>query len=404
MVYQYVAYNESGKVIKGNLSAASEEAAADLLSYAGYQAINLKPFVPFLNLGLDKLLAGLFPVKPAEVILFYRELALLLESGIDIITSLELLQDQASSHTLKKIWGGVISDLRNGNQLSAALGKHPEVFPPVYCQLLGIGEQSGDLETILRQIADYMEKEIDANKKIKNALMMPAITAIITIVVIGVLVIFVLPTFGSLYSSLGVELPLSTKILLTASSKLQSYWNYLLLGVFIVAGLAYIYSKTPGGKYKRAKLSLSLPIVGRVSHFNELARYCRSMSLLLRAGLPLTEVMPMVIQGTTNQVIAKALIDVQQGMVKGEGLSQPMAKNKLFLPMMVQMVRVGEETGNLDTTLLAVARNYEAEAEDKTRSLIALIQPAMTLIIGLVIGLIALSLSSAMYSIYGQEF
>ena len=404
MVYQYVAYNESGKIVKGKLSAASEEAATDLLSYAGYQAINLKLLVPFLSLGLDKLLASLFPIKPAEVILFYRELALLLESGIDIITSLELLQGQASSHTLKRVWGEIISDLRSGNQLSAALSKHPEIFPPIYCQLLSIGEQSGDLETILNQMADYMEKEIEATKKIKNALMMPAITAIVTIVVIGVLVLFVLPTFGNLYSSLGVELPLSTKILLTASSQFKNYWSYLLLAAFIAAGLAYIYNKTPSGRYKRARLSLSLPLVGRINHLNELARYCRSMSLLLRAGLPLTEVIPLVARGTANIAMAKALTDVQQGMVKGEGLSLPMAKNDLFLPMMVQMVKVGEETGNLDTTLMAVARTYEAEAEDKTRSLITLIQPAMTLIIGLVIGLIALSLTSAMYSMYGQEF
>ncbi|MBA7618640.1 putative type II secretion system protein F [subsurface metagenome] len=138
-----------------------------------------------------------------------------------------------------------------------------------------------------------------------------------------------------------------------------------------------------------------------MNHLGELARCCRSISLLFRAGLPLTEVMSMVIHGSGNRVMAKALIDVQQGMIKGEGLSRPMAKNKLFLPMMVQMVRVGEETGNLDTTLLAVARSYETEVEDRTRSLIALIQPAMTLIIGGVIGLIALSLTSAMYSMYG---
>jgi len=128
------------------------------------------------------------------------------------------------------------------------------------------------------------------------------------------------------------------------------------------------------------------------------------MSLLIGAGLSLTEVMPLVVQGTSNQAVAKALKDVQQDMVKGEGLSLPMTKNALFLPMMVQMIKVGEETGNLDTTLLAIARSYETEAEDKTRSLITLIQPAMTLIIGLIIGLIAMSLSSALYSIYGQGF
>jgi len=402
MVYQYVAYNEEGKVIKGRLSAASEAAAADLLSYAGYQAINLKQFVPFLSLG--RLLTQLFPLKPAEIILFYRNLALLLESGIDIVTSIELLQGQISNRALKRVWGEVISDLRGGNQLSTALGRHPEIFSPAYCRLLGVGEQSGDLETILRQIADYMEKEVDATKKTKNALTYPVITVVVTIVVVVILVTVVLPTFGNLYSSLGVDLPLPVKILLTVSDKFQSYWIHLLSGVFIAAGAAHIYIKTPGGRYKRDKLFLRLPLVGRVKHLNELARYCRSISLLLRAGLPLTEVMPLVVQSTGNKAMAKALADVHQGMVKGEGLSQPMVKNKLFLPMMVQMVRVGEETGNLDTTLLAVSRSYEAEVDDRTRSLIALIQPTMTIIMGLIIGLIALSLSSAMYSVYGQGF
>lgn len=402
MVYQYVAYNEEGKVIKGRLSAASEEAAADLLSYAGYQAISLKRFVPFFSLG--RLSASLFPVKSAEIILFYRNLALLLESGVDIVTSLGLLQAQTANRTLKRIWSEVLADLRGGNQLSAALGKHPEIFSPTYCRLLSVGEQSGDLETVLRQIADYMEKEIDATKKIKSALTYPIITSVITVMVVGILATVVLPTFSNLYSALGVDLPLSAKIILTISNKFQSYWFYLLLGVLIIAGLAYIYIKTPGGRYRWDKLSLKLPLVGRVHHLSELTRYCRSMALLLRAGLPLTEVMPLVIQSTGNKAIARALLEVQQGMVKGEGLSQPMAKNRLFLPLMVQMVRVGEETGNLETTLMAVARSYEAEIEDKTRSLVALIQPAMTIIIGLIIGLIALSLSSAMYSVYGQEF
>ena len=187
-------------------------------------------------------------------------------------------------------------------------------------------------------------------------------------------------------------------------AEVLSYGIYLLLAILIATVAVIIYIKTPGGRYKWDKLVLSLPLIGRVNHLGELARYCRSMSLLFRAGLPMIEVMSMVVQGSNNSVMAKALTDVQQDMIRGEGLSRPMAKNDLFLPMMVQMVRVGEETGNLDTTLLVVARTYEAEAEDKTRYLTALIQPTMTLAIGLVIGLIALSLSSAMYSIYGQEF
>ena len=400
MVYQYVAYNESGEIVKGKLSAISDEAATELLNYAGYRAINLKPYIPFFN--LDKLTEGLFQVKPTEIILLYRQLAMLLESGIDIVASLELLREQTANRAMKKALGQVVTDLRGGSQLSVALGKNRKIFPPTYCRLLGVGEQSGELETVLKQVADYMEKEAATSKETKNALMYPVITLIVTIVVVGILVTFVLPSFGSLYSSLGVELPTMARILIDIGNKAQSQGMYLLLAVLVIVGSLFLYIKTPGGRNKLDKLVLRLPLVGRVKHLSELARCCRSMSILFRTGLPLTEAMPLVAQSSGNRVMAKALLDVQQDMIKGEGLSKPMAKNKLFLPMMVQMVRVGEETGNLDVTLLAVARSYEAEAEDKMHSLIALIPPAMTLFMGLLIGFIAVTLMSAMTAMYGQ--
>ncbi len=402
MVYQYVAYNENKEIVKGKLTAATEEAATELLDYVGYQVVNLKKYIPFFS--TDKLAASLSRPKPSEIILFYRELALLLESGINITTALELLQEQMSNRVLQKSLSEVIIDLRSGNQLSASLGKHPSVFSPVYCRLMSVGEQGGGLETVLQQIADYMEKDVVAMKNVKGALTYPIITALVTIVVVAVLVIFVLPSFGDLYSSLGVELPAMARILIDLANMAQSYGLYLLLAVVIIAVSVYAYIRTPAGKYKKDKLILSLPLLGKVNLLGELARCCRSMSLLFHAGLPLTEVMPLVTQGCGNRAIAGALQDVHLDMIRGEGLSAPMTKNKLFLPMMVQMVRVGEETGNLDTTLIAVARAYESEAEDKIRSLIALIQPAMTLIIGIVIAAIALSLTSAMYSLYGEGF
>ncbi|MBU2535207.1 MAG: type II secretion system F family protein [Chloroflexi bacterium] len=402
MVYQYLAYNEQGVLVKGRVPAANEEAANDLLNYAGYQAVSLKPYIPFVN--ANRLKAFLFHVKPGDIILIYRQMAMLLESGIDIVASLELLQEQATSRAVKKVLGDVISDLRAGHQLSRALSKHPRAFSPIYCRLIGVGEQSGDLETVLNQVADYMEKEVTTAKETKSALMYPVITSIVTVGVIAVLVTFVLPSFGSLYSSLGVEMPASARLLIDLSGKLKEYWTFLMLGMLAVLGLSYFYIRTPNGRAKWDKLILRLPLLGRVIHLSELSRLCRSMSLLFRSGLPLTEILPLLVQSSRNQAMSKALTEVQQDMIKGEGISRPMGKNKLFLPMMVQMVRVGEETGNLDATLLAVARSYDAEAEDKTRSLIALIQPAMTLIIGGVIAAIAFSLVSAMYSIYGQGF
>ena len=402
MVYQYVACSASGEIVKGKLTAASEEAVTDMLNYAGYRLINLKPYIPFLS--MDRLSLGLSQVKPTEVILFYRQLALLLESGINIVTSLELLQGQVSNRMLKRVLGEVIADLRSGSQLSVAMGKHPKVFSSLGCRTLSIGEQTGGLETMLKQIAEYTEKEIVAKKGIKSALMYPIIASVVTVVVVVVLVVFVLPAFSNLYSSLGAELPALTRMMMSMSTMLRTNALSILLALIIVGGLALVYFKTPQGKYNLDKLLLRIPMLGRVRHLNELARCCRSISLLFTAGLPLTEIMPLVIQGSNNRVMAQALYEVQQDMLKGEGLAQPMAKNALFLPMMVQMVKVGEETGNLDTSLQAVAQNYETEAEDKTKSMIGMIQPVMTIIIAGVVGLIAMSMFSAMYSMYGQAF
>jgi len=394
MVYQYVAYNPNREVVKGRLSVASEEAATELLGYAGYQTISLKPYVPFIS--LDKLSESLYQVKPTEVILLYRQLAMLLESGTDIAASLDLLQQQATNRALKKVLSEVTSDVRSGNQLSAALDKHPKVFSPMYSRLLSVGEQSGDLESVLRQVADYVEKEAATAKETKGALMMPAITTIIAVLVIGLLIVFILPTFSKMYTQLDIELPAIAQIMVSVGEMAKSYGMYILLALLVIVGLGFVYIKTPGGRYNWDKLLLKLPLLGRVRHLSELSRCCRSMSLLFRAGMPLPEIMSLAIQSSGNKVMVQSLSDVQQDMVRGEGLSQPMAKNKLFLPMMVQMVKVGEETGSLDVTLQAVAQSYEAEADDKIHAVIRLIQPVMTLLIGGMVGLIALTMVSAM--------
>lgn len=402
MTFKYVAYNAGGELVKGKLSTSNEETANELLDYAGYRIISLQPYVPFFS--PDKLIAELFPVKPAEIILLYQQLAMLLESGTDISSSIDLLRQQTTSRALRKVLGEVLSDIREGNPLSAALIKHPKVFPPTYSHLLGIGEQSGDLETVLRQVADYMEQEISTAKEVKGALMMPVITAIIAVVVIGLMITFILPSFGDLYTSLGAELPASAKMMITLGENIRGNGLFVLLGIAAIVGLGVAYIRTPRGRYQWDSLLLNLPVVGRISHLTEIARYCRTMSLLFHAGLPLTEIMSLAIRSSRNKVTVKSLTEIQEDMVKGEGLAGPMSKNKFFLPMLVQMVRVGEETGNLDITLLAVAKSYEAEASNRIHAAVALIQPAMTLLIGGVVGGIALTLMSAMTAMYGEGF
>jgi len=400
MDYAYVAYTEDRRLVKGKLSATNEEAATNLLSYGGYQVVNLKKIVPFFN--TEKLAAAFTRIKPREIIMFSRQLALLLESGTDIVTSLDLLQSQVTNRTLRGMLGEVASSIRGGSSLSAALSKHPRAFSSVYHRAIAAGEQGGNLEVVLRQMADYIERGVNTEKKIKGALTYPIIVALVAMVVILLLVTFVLPTFVSLFTSFGADLPLATRILIGLTDWLGSYGLYLFIVIGAAVAVTLIYIRTPAGKYQLDKLSLRLPVLGRIFLLNELSRCCRTISLLFKVGIPLPEILVMAAHGTSNKAMAEALAGVQQELVRGEGISRPMAKRSLFLPLMVQMTGVGEETGNLDNTLATVAQSYETDADDRTSSAVGLIQPAMIIVIGLVVGFIAIALFSAMYGIYGQ--
>jgi type IV pilus assembly protein PilC len=400
MDFAYTAYTEGKQLVKGKVSATSEEAATELLSYGGFRVISLKAVAPLFN--KEKLQASFSRVKPAEIVMLSRQLALLLESGTDIVTSLDLLKDQITNQTLSKTIGEVASDIRGGSSLSTALSKHPRAFSPMYYRAISAGEQGGNLEVVLRQMADYIEKGVITQKQIKGALTYPVIVVIVAIVVIAILVTKVFPTFANLYSQLGANLPMTTRMLIGLTNWLNHYGFYLLLVVIAVVAAIYIYIRTPTGKYRWHRMLLGLPVIGRVVHLGELTRSCRTMAMLVRVGLPLPEVLAMTIHSSNNKFVVENLTGVQQELIKGEGLSKPMAKRPLFLPLMTQMVKIGEESGNLENTLVTVADSFDAEAADKTRAAVALIQPVLTLIIGLVVGFLVLSMLSAMYSIFGQ--
>ena len=400
MDFVYTAYTEDKQLVKGKVTASNDEAAAELLSYGGYRVITLKQVVPFIN--KEKLLATFSQIKPAEIVMFSRQLALLLESGTDIVTSLDLLQNQIANETLKRTVGEVASDIRSGSPLSTAMSRHPRAFSQMYHRAIAAGEQGGNLEVVLRQMADYIEKAVGTQKQIKGALTYPLIVVLVAVGVIAILVTFVFPTFAGLYSQLGAQLPLPTQILIAITNWLNRYGLFLVLGILAALAIVYAYIKTPAGKYRWHNLLLTMPVIGRIVHLGELSRCCRTMSMLVKIGLPLPEVMSMTIHSSSNKVVVENLTEVQQALIRGEGLSAPMAKRKLFLPMMTQMVKIGEESGNLDNTLATVAESFEVEAGDRTRAAVALIQPVLTIILGLVIGFIVLSMLGAMYSVYGQ--
>jgi len=370
----------------------------DILANVGYRVVSLKPIARFLP-DFDKLLQA--KVKPTEIITFSRQLALLLESGVGIVQSLELLQGQASNKQLKKVLLEVVSDLRSGNSLSTALAKHPQVFSTIYQKMVAVGEQTGALEGVLRNLADYAERESNTANQLKRALTYPLIVLSLAIVVVIILVTVVLPPIISMFTSLGGELPITTRALLAFVDFTSNYGLYLLAVIIGLGAVGYMYSKSPTGHYYRDMLILKLPVLGQLSLTTELARCSRNIALLFRSGLPLPEIMTLVAQASGNLVVAKALGDVEQDMLKGEGLAAPMRKRRVFLPLMVAMTKVGEETGNLDGTLITVAENYEIEAASRTETMISMIEPAMTIAMGLGVGFIALSIFMPMYSSLG---
>jgi len=398
MNYAYLGYTEERQIVKGRVAAADEQAAADMLTNIGYRVLSLKPITTFLpNLG------GFLraKVKSAEMVTFSRQLALLLGSGVGIIQALELLSSQAGDKTLKRVLIEVINDLRGGKGLSTALAQHPNVFPTLYCKLISVGEQTGSLEAVLRNLADYTERQAASMSKIKQAMMYPAIVFCLAIGVATVMLTVLLPPLIEMFSKLGGTLPLPTRILLASMGFLENYGVYLLVVIIALGIVGFLYARTPNGRYFRDRLILRLPVIGRLSLVNELARACRSLSLLFRAGLPLPEVLALTTQATGNRAVARALGEVEQDMLRGQGLAKPMSKRKVFLPLMVEMTKVGEETGNLDDSLIIVAESYEIEADRRTQTLLGMIEPAMTIAMGLGVGFLALSVFMPIYGSLG---
>jgi type IV pilus assembly protein PilC len=402
MEYQYEAYTTDKRRVKGSLVAPSEEKAISQLTAVGYQVLNIKLLSPVMRFIKSLDISFTSGVKPKEVIMFSRQLALLLESGIDIVSGLDLFKTQASNRVFRKMLEEIIADLRGGTAFSEALAKFPKVFPVMYHRTISAGEQSGNLDAVLRRMADYMERSALASKKVKSAMTYPTVVLVISIVVVAVLVFFVMPTFSSLYASMGAQLPAISKAMMSIAEGAAKYGGYVLLALIALIIGVFLYVRTPAGRVNFDRMLLRLPVIGPIVQLNELSRCCRTISMLIKVGLPLPDIMTMCIQSSGNKIVTQALTEVKQEMLSGEGLSQPMQKRGIFLPLMVQMVAVGEKTGNLGNTLTTVADSFETDADDKTMTATGLLQPAMTIGMAIVVGFITVAMISAMYGVYGQ--
>jgi type IV pilus assembly protein PilC len=398
--YSYVAYDSELQLAEGVISATSESVASQMLAKRGWKVLRLKPNQPLLP-SLGRLFSFLSRPRTSDIVIFSRQLALLIESGISISRALRLLANQTTDKRLQKVINQVNSDISGGTTLSAALAKHPGTFPPMYAKLMAVAEHTGHSEEILRQLADYMERQHAATSRLRTAMAYPALILCVSIVVVTVLMTVALPPLVGLFKGLGVRLPVTTRILMAVVELVLGNWMFIFPILLVLLLGAVLYTRTEAGRYRFHQLLVRVPLLGRVILLSELGRCCRSMSLMFGVGLPAHEVLALASSSAGNLVVRQAIGEVGQAVIRGESLSGAMAQNSVFLPIMVDMTTVGEETGHPDETLTAVAQTFDVETDDRIRRLIGMIEPAMTVAVGLVVGFIALSIFMPLYGILG---
>ena len=395
--FSYSATLPTGDLARGSHKAPSREAAELALYEQELRNIRVVEQKSFLKLELTA------PrVKRESVMHLSRQLGAFISAGLPLVDAVRLIAEEAPNSSLKRVMNEVEVGLRGGDTLSDCFDRHPRIFPAFYRGILRSAELTGQLDTVLAQLAGYLEKDLATRRKIKSAMIYPIVVALMSIVTVVVLAGWVLPQFKSFFASLDATLPLPTRMMLAATDFLADWWWALLGGGAVLALIVFGAIRTEGGRYTRDRFLLALPVLGDTIRFVLVERFCRILAAMVGAGVPLPEALRVATESLRNLVFVRALSSVGESMLRGEGLAQPLTATGLFPVTATQMIRVGEETGSLDTQLEVTAEYYEGELTYKIDKVTSLFEPIVLVVMGLVVGFVAVALVSAMYGIYSQ--
>ncbi|MFQ6121814.1 MAG: type II secretion system F family protein [Dehalococcoidales bacterium] len=400
ITYRYVASTAQGRLVRGTVKAATEIMAERLIVGKGLNPVEVGVAPSMFS--LEEAFPTFFKVKPRDIIVFSRQLATLLRSGIPLLPALEIIQEQVGgSRAFNKILGSITHDLRSGGSFSQSISKHPRAFNDIYCRTIAVGEETGNLETVLNRMADYIERGSETAQKVRKALTYPTMIIGVGVMVVALLITVVMPQLMDMFTAMNVELPLPTRMLIALTGFVNTNTLYLLIaGALLVAVILWMV-KQPMGRRLLDRLRISIPIIGPPTLLGELGRFARTLSVLVSAGIKLQEIMEILPQSTSNRVFRDALNQVHERLVMGEGLSEPMSQINIFPPLLVQMVAVGEESNTLDYTMGVVADFYETSAEEKTTAMVGMLGPLSTIGVALLVGFIAISVIMPMYTLTG---
>jgi type IV pilus assembly protein PilC len=396
--YAYKVRDREGKMAAGSMEAESEEAVVSRLRQLGYAPVSIEA-EKGAGLKTDLKLPGTGRVKLKDLAVFSRQFATMINSGLSLLRSLTILGEQTSNRRLGEVVLQVRAEIEQGTSLSAALAKHPKVFNRLYVAMVRAGEIGGFLDQVLVKVAETFEKEVELRGKIRSAMTYPVVVFTMVIGIVSAMLIFIVPTFANLYASLGGTLPLPTRLLMGASNGLRRFFPLVVLAM-IVLGFAYKrWRATPSGRYRLDQFKLKVKVFGPLFHKSALSRFSRTLSTLIRSGVPILQALEIVADTVNNGVISRAIRDVQDSVREGESLAVPLAKHPTFPAMVVQMMAVGEETGALDTMLSKVADFYDQEVEAAVASLTSMIEPILIGVMGAAVGGMVVALYLPLFNI-----
>jgi type IV pilus assembly protein PilC len=394
--YTYRVRDRAGNLVTGQLIADSERLVLERLREMGMIPIQVERANRGLNMEIN-LRPG--HVKLKHLAVFSRQFATMVNSGLPILRALAILAEQTESKELKKILTQVRLDVEQGASLSAAMAKHPKAFSDLYTSMVRSGETGGVLDAVLLRLAAQLEKEVELRRKIKSAMTYPVVVVVLVSLILAAMLLFIVPQFEQIYASLGSKLPLPTRLLLGVSKAVRTYW-YLVLGGGAAGWFLFRrYKRTEAGRAQVDAAKLRIPVFGPLFHKTALARFSNTLGMLLRSGVPILQALDIVSDTVNNRTISKAVADVQSSVREGESIAKPLGKHAVFPPMVVQMLAVGEETGQVDAMLEKVATFYEQEVEAAVDALTSLIEPLLIAIIGGAVGAAVIALYMPMFNI-----
>lgn len=394
-IFQYTVKNEHGETIRGRVEAQTKEQASSILRNRSLLVISLKPQNETLLTALN---SSLFGIRNDEIVSFTRQLSTMVTAGLTLTESLHILQQQ-SKPAMERMIGSILREIEGGSTFAKALQSQGKTFSPVYIQLVRAGETAGMLDTVLSRLADTMEKQREFAGKVKGALIYPIIVIIAMIVVAFVMMVFVIPKLTQMYKELGAELPLLTQLLIDVSDFFARFWWLIIIGVIVGIIAFRAWHQTEKGRRDFDRFLLKIPILGLLRQKVILTEFCRTMSLLLSAGISVLQALEILTDAQDNMVYRDALAVSTDQVEKGVPLSQTISKYDFFPPIVSQMIGVGEETGKVDEVLLKLSIYFESESEQEVRNLTSAFEPLIMVVLGLGVGVLVIAIIMPIYNI-----